>query len=323
MADTAPTPYVAREADLDTLKAAWTSVLGGESQTISLTAPLGGGKRAIVGELCRSAIADTEDDVLLWRVNVREEDEGMAVILRAYAALFQAVNRSQSFRGKVEMALNSRLPSQPKRVQGWYQSFIDGLRKAKPAENGQVKVNLPQDNPLVGLIEITTGIARKFPVILDVHGLHNSHSVGLMAFLEALIGEAKDGARLLTVLSMEPIDDAAKAWMSPPLMEMLDRMSDNITAVTLSPWELRRSGSISRAKSLRAMPHASLTSRRVALDSSLSLVTYLKNSDQLGADLSGMTMANLADLSVDESEPRHSRGTCCRGRATLRDSQRR
>ena len=76
MADTAPTPYVAREADLDTLKAAWTSVLAGESQTINLTAPLGGGKRAIVGELCRSAIADTEDDVLLWRVNVREEDEG-------------------------------------------------------------------------------------------------------------------------------------------------------------------------------------------------------------------------------------------------------
>ena len=264
MADTAPTPYVAREADLDTLKAAWTTVLGGESQTVHLSAPLGGGKRAIVGELCRAAIADTEDDVLLWRVNVREEDEGMAVVLRAYAALFQAVNRSQSFRGKVEMALNSQLPSQPKRVQGWYQSFIDGLRKAKPAENGQVKVNLPQDNPLVGLIEITAGIARKFPVILDVHGLHNSHSVGLMAFLEALIGEAKDGARLLTVLSMEPIDDAAKAWMSPPLMEMLDRMSDNITAVTLSPWGAEEVGLYLEGQKLEVMPHALPTSRRVA-----------------------------------------------------------
>ena len=302
VADTAPTPYVAREADLDTLKAAWTSVLGGESQTINLTAPLGGGKRAIVGELCRSAIADTEDDVLLWRVNVREEDEGMAVILRAYAALFQAVNRSQSFRGKVEMALNSQLPSQPKRVQGWYQSFIDGLRKAKPAENGQVKVNLPQDNPLVGLIEITTGIARKFPVILDVHGLHNSHSVGLMAFLEALIREAKDGARLLTVLSMEPIDDAAKAWMSPPLMEMLDRMSDNITAVTLSPWGAEEVGLYLEGQKLEsdAARIADIASGRPGFIA--ELVTYLKNSDQLGADLSGMTMANLADLSVDESE---------------------
>ena len=54
----------------------------------ALERPLGGGKRAIVGELCRSAIADTEDDVA-WRVNVREEDEGMAVALRAYAALFK------------------------------------------------------------------------------------------------------------------------------------------------------------------------------------------------------------------------------------------
>ena len=94
MADNAPTTYVAREADLDTLKTVWKTVLDGESQTVHLSAPLGGGKRAIVGELCRSAIADTEDDVLLWRVNVREEDEGMAVVLRASRSgseLFQLV----------------------------------------------------------------------------------------------------------------------------------------------------------------------------------------------------------------------------------------
>jgi tetratricopeptide (TPR) repeat protein len=303
VADNAPTPFVAHPADLDSLKAVWTTVQGGTSQTVQLTAPLGGGKRAIVGDLCRAAIADTEDDVLLWRINIREEDEGMAVVLRAYAALFQAVSRSQAFRGKVEMALNSQLPSQPARVQGWYQSFIDGMRKAKPAEDGKVQVNLPKDNPLVGLIEIATGIARKFPVILDVQGLHNSHSVGLMAFLEALLIESESRAcRLLSILSMEPIDDAAKAWMSPPLMEMITRFSDKITPITLQPWgeaEVNQYLS-SHELSSDAARIAEIAGGRPGFIAELT--DHLNSENRLGDDLSGITMANLIDLKADESE---------------------
>jgi len=302
VADNAPTPYLAHEADLNNLKNTWQTVLDGTSQIVRLSAPLGGGKRAIVGELCRSAIADAEDNVLLWRVNIREEDEGMAVILRAYAALFQAVNRSQAFRGKVEMALNSQLPSQPQRVQNWYQAFIDGMRKAKPAQDGQVKVNLPQDNPLVGLIEITTGIARKFPVILDVHGLHNSHSVGLMAFLEGLIHEAKSGCRLFTLLSMEPIDDAAKAWMSPPMMEMLERLKDGTTTLEMAPWNAEHVQKFLDSHGLESDAEAIVKIAGGRPGFVAEVVDYLKANDKLSADLSNLTLANLADLSVDESE---------------------
>ena len=41
---------------------------------------------------------------------------------------------------------------------------------------------------------------------------------------------------MLALLSMEPSDEAAKAWMSPPLMEMLERMGDSLTSVVLTPW---------------------------------------------------------------------------------------
>ena len=213
MSENAPAPYVAHADDLAALKAHFNAVVAGESRAIRLSAPLGGGKRALVGEVCRDAIADTEDDVLLWRVHIREEDEGMQAVLRAYASLYAALHRSAPFRGKVEMALNSQIPTQPKRVQGWYQSFIEGLRKAKPQADNKVQVTLPKDNPLVGLVEVVTGIARKFPIILDVNGLHNSHSVGLIAFLEALIRESKEGTRLLTILSMEPMTDTSRAWI--------------------------------------------------------------------------------------------------------------
>ncbi len=97
----ASAPYMAKESDIEELNNHWTAVLGGENRTVQLTGPLGAGKRALVGEICRGAIADAEDDVLLWRVHVREEDDGMQVILRAYATLFAGVQRSAAFRGKV------------------------------------------------------------------------------------------------------------------------------------------------------------------------------------------------------------------------------
>jgi tetratricopeptide (TPR) repeat protein len=301
VADNAPTPYVAHEADAQTLHAQWQAVLNGESRTVQLTAPLGGGKRAIVGDLCRKAIGEAQDDVLLWRVQIREEDEGMGVILRAYASLFQAVQRSQPFRGKVEMALNSQIPNQPKRVQGWYQSFIDGLRKAKPAEGGQVQVNLPKDNPLVGLIEIATGIARKFPVILDLNGLHNSHSVGLMAFIEGLLNDS-DNCRLLTILSMEPITEASKTWMSQPLQDLIERQTAGLTAIEMQPWGATEATAYLESRSLSsdAARISEIASGRPGFIA--ELVDYLKANDRLGDDLSELTMANLVSLAPDESE---------------------
>jgi tetratricopeptide (TPR) repeat protein len=301
VADNAPTPYVAHKADAQTLHAQWQAVLSGESRTVQLTAPLGGGKRAIVGDLCRKAIGEAQDDVLLWRVQIREEDEGMGVILRAYASLFQAVQRSQPFRGKVEMALNSQIPNQPKRVQGWYQSFIDGLRKAKPAEGGQVQVNLPKDNPLVGLIEIATGIARKFPVILDLNGLHNSHSVGLMAFIEGLLNDS-DNCRLLTILSMEPITETSKTWISQPLQDLIERQTAGLTAIEMQPWGATEATAYLESRNLSsdAARIAEIASGRPGFIA--ELVDYLKANDRLGDDLSELTMANLVSLAPDESE---------------------
>jgi len=298
----APTKYLAHEADVEQLNSHWTAVLGGECRTVQLTGPLGSGKRALVGEICRNAIADAEDDVLLWRIHVREEDDGMQVILRAYATLFAAVQRSPAFRGKVEMALNSQIPNQPKRVQGWYQSFIEGLRKAAPSEDGKVQVNLPKDNPLVGLVEIATGIARKFPVIMDVNGLHNSHSVGLMAFLESLFREAKQGGRLLTILSMEPITDSAKNWMSQPMQELLSRGGETLHPMSMQPWgEVQVQKYLdSRGISSNAAKIAEAVGGRPGFIA--ELVDHLTETGKIDSDLSDLTLAALVDLTPDASE---------------------
>ena len=53
------------------------------------------------------------------------------------------------------MVLNSQLPAQPARVQTWYQQFIAAMKESKTdKETGQIQLRMPQDNPLIGLVEV-------------------------------------------------------------------------------------------------------------------------------------------------------------------------
>ena len=228
MAEPANKLYVAREADLDTLKAHWQAAREGQRRVVHLQSPLGGGKRAMVGELARYANAGDED-VLLWRVALHDEEDGLQTLLRLYAGLFSALHSSGGLKGRIEMALNAQLPQEPKRVQGWIQAFIEGLKKSvpKPGEN-QVQVTLPRDNPLLGLVEVTALITRKFPTLLEVQNAHHVQSLALVSLFEALINETSE-SRLLVILATETRDEAARAWWSPGLLDLLDRRAEDIS----------------------------------------------------------------------------------------------
>ena len=230
MAEETSTPFVARATDLDALQAHWAAARSGEPRIVRLQAPLGGGKRALVGELARQALADDED-TLVWRTVLSDERDGLQNLIQLYAGLFTALHRSPGMRGRVEMALNAQLPHEPKRTQGWFQAFIEGLKKGAPKAGAtEFQVIMPRDNPLIGLVEITLAIARKFPILLDIQGVKNIHSVGLCAFFEALLDELltqeDENFHLLALLGM----GAAKA---PPR-----RNTNRRTA----PLPLRRGG---------------------------------------------------------------------------------
>ncbi len=325
MTDAATTPYVARADDLAALTEHWNAARQGESRTVLLTAPVGGGKRALVGELCRSAVADAEDDVLLWRTTCHEEEEGLQTLLRFYASLYQSLQRSQAFRGKVEMALNSQIPNQPKRVQAWYQAFIDGLRKAKPSKAGaQVQVTLPRDNPLIGMVEIVAGISRKFPVVFEVQSFHNNHSVGICALLEALTRECSDG-RLLTVLEMVDIDDAAKTWISLPVQEMLERMSDRLHTQPLTRWDATDVGRFLESRSIDGAAEAIANVSNGLPGFVAELAKWAKDNDKTDAEMADLTLGGLADTTpnVDELElPSEPAAEGQRKHATPEESER-
>lgn len=308
MAEETSNLYVAREDDLAALKEHWTAAREGDPRVVLLRGPLGSGKRAMMGELTRAAVAEHED-TLVWRVGMSDEQDGTQSLVRMYAGLFQALHRSPLMRGRVEMALNAALPRQPQRVQKWYQAFVEGLKQGAPKPGTQeFQVVMPRDNPLIGLVEIALAISRKFPVVFEIQNLHNAQSLAIPAFLEALLDEI-DGdedddepIHLLTVLGVEPLDDVTRASFAMPLNDLLDRRADDFDAVDMQAWGAEEVGKYLDSKGLSsdAAELARIGEGRPGFIA--ELVDWLEENDRLGDDLSGLTMATVCDVTPDADE---------------------
>ncbi len=319
--------YVARQADLDAVRDHWNAAKEGDPRAVLVRGVLGSGKRALMGELGRELSLENEDTII-WRVVATEDMDGTQTLVRLYAGLFQALHRSPMFRGRVEMALNSQLPSQPKRVQGWYQAFIEGLKKGAPKPGAQeFQVVLPRDNPLVGLIEITMGIARSFPVLLDIQAAHNTQSILLPAFVEGLLEEMNvdedEPLYLMATLGIEPVDDNAKRWMSMPLLDLLERRADDFDAVDLAAWGAEETDLYLASKGLSsdAANLSRICGGRPGFIA--ELVDWLNEQDRLADDLSALTLGDIADITPDEDELEDG-GEAAEGRkrATAADAER-
>jgi tetratricopeptide (TPR) repeat protein len=294
--------FVARESDLQLLRDKLAAAREGQGGTLLLQAPLGGGKRALVGELARS-LAAAEDDVLVWRLSFTEEEDGLRTLLRLYATLYAQLHRNPLLRTKVEMVLNAQMPQHPKRVQQWFTAFIDGLKKAPKQGEESFQVGLPRDNPLLGFVEVVMGIASKIPVLLDIQNVHLCHSVGIIAMLEALMVESKGSAQLLTVLAAEPVADSA-AIMPAPLVDMLERRKADYTTVELQPWGAEEVGSFLASKGIDAAVDVDglLAATKGLPGFVAEIIELLAADERLAEPLAGKTLADLVPTAVDEEE---------------------
>ncbi|MCP4806632.1 MAG: hypothetical protein GY913_29270 [Proteobacteria bacterium] len=297
MSETTEALYVARPSDVDLLKGHLASTTSGHGCTVTLSAPVGGGKRALVGEFLRGL---GDFDGIVWRVGLIEEEEGLRTLLRFYASLYGTLSKDAMTKGKAEMILNAQLPQKPKRVQQWFQAFIEGLKKGQtPGEKG-VQVTLPRDNPLLGLVEIVRGLAAKTPVILDVQNVHSCQSVGVHAMLEALVDVSKD-SQLMMVLSCADLTDENKAWMPAPLLDMLDRRSSDVNLVELTPWGADETKSYLESKGLDG-DAAGLATLAGGRPGYIAEIADILNERGTLSEAGALSLAALFPRSVDEDE---------------------
>ncbi|MFT4626344.1 MAG: tetratricopeptide (TPR) repeat protein [Myxococcota bacterium] len=295
-------PFVARESDVAALDALWQQVKAGAPKSIRLQAPYGGGRRALTAEFLRRAQAN--DEPFIWRVSCLAEENGLQWLIRMYGSLMAVATSDVLRRGKLEMLLNAQLPSQPKRVQGWYTQFINSMKEAKTDhEKGQVSLSLPRDNPVVGLVEVTTAIARKTPVILDLQNMFLVNSLLGGMFIETLHAEAREsGAKLMLIIHDEPESDATKACYPQPLLDYYSRRADEIDVVDVAPWGEPEVAQFFASKDVtgNASRVAEIAGGRPGYVA--ELVEILGEKGTLDSELEGVTLASLVPLDVDEDE---------------------
>ncbi|MBN1334803.1 MAG: hypothetical protein JXB39_02470 [Deltaproteobacteria bacterium] len=301
MAETSTPLFVARETDIQALRTHLEAARAGDGRMVLLEAPFGGGHRALTGELFR-LLASEADDVLLWRVAFTEEEDGLRTLLRLYATLFGLLHRTPLQRTRVEMVLNAQMPQHPKRVQTWFQSFIDGLHRGpKPGEE-TFQVGLPRDNPLLGMVEILHGIASKIPVVLEIQNVSACQSVSIYAFLEALLDVVRGHSRMLVILHSEPSDEVGRAWMPGPWTDLLERRAADLHRISLVPWGEEEVRAFLRSRGVEADAAALVQAARGLPGFVAEIVDFLEAEGRLSEIRPGMTLATLTPTAADEGE---------------------
>jgi tetratricopeptide (TPR) repeat protein len=292
--------FVARESDLSALQGHWEAACTGSPSVVRLTSPFGGGRRALVSEFLRGVSASA-DDAVIWRLQCSDQENGTQWLVRGYAALIATLTSDVLRRGKIEMVLNAQLPSQPKRVQNWYQQFISAMKGAK-TEGDKVQLSLPQDNPLIGLVEVVAAVARKVPVVLDLQNPYAVNSLLLPLFVECLLAEARTSdAKLLVVMFDEPESDVTRSVHPVPLLDFYRRTEEGVNVQTIEPWSADEVGQYLVSKGIEsdAARLAEIAGGRPGFVA--ELVDILGKEERLG-DLDGVTLASLVPTSLDEGE---------------------
>ena len=290
--------FVARDSDVALLNEHFTAAISGAGRTLHLEAPVGGGKRALVGEFVRGL---QDFDGIIWRCALIEEEDGVRTLLRLYATLYAALGRDPMLKGRVEMLLNAQMPQHGKRTQQWYRAFIEGIKSGQEKdEKGGFKVKIPRDNPAIGLVEIVKGIAGKVPVIFEVQNLQACQSVAVHAVIEGLHNAASD-LQMLTILGTTELSDENKAWMPAPMLDFLGR-TESVHNVTLTPWGADEADAYLASKGWtgNGADLARIAEGRPGFIAELSDI--LHEGEKLDGDLSGESLTSLMPRDIDEAE---------------------
>ena len=295
--------FVARESDVTDIKNIWSEAHKGNAQLVRLQAPFGGGRRALLGEVFRQ-ITDTEEDAVIWRVNCVEQENGLQWLVRMYGSLLATLTSDILQRGRAEMALNAQLPSQPKRVQGWYQEFISSLKESKPDKaTGQIQLRMPRDNPFLGLIEVVAGLSRRLPFCLEIQNPNIVHSVALAQFVEALSIEASQtDCRLMIILHDEPESDRTKALFPAPLLDFYARRQENIQVHSLAEWGEEETAAYLASRELDGPAKRIVEIANGRPGFVAELVDICVEQELLGTDLKDVSLYSLVPMDVDTDE---------------------
>ena len=235
MTDATPI-FSSRSSDIEALHAHWTRAVAGAPEILRLVSPFGGGRRALVIDFYEAL--GNSDRPVYWHVGCIDSEDGQQWLIRMYGALIGSLLTNASDRQRVEAHLQSRMPALPERLQNWVEQFLQNLKNSSlETATGQVHLQFPVENPLLGLVEVALCIAEQVPLLLELQNPQSTHSVALARFVEALWNEGRQrSAKVLLILHDHPASELRETLFPAPLLELYARHEEAIKSHTIAPW---------------------------------------------------------------------------------------
>jgi len=183
-------PYLARPEVLDPLRAAWKDSNSGP-QRVLLAGKHGSGRRTAVGQLGQSLVED-EERFCLVRVPFEAADDGVRCLMRVFGAFIASMGRGAGFDTPPADLLESTAGNtDDQRVSAWLSTMAKNVRAMSQQQaGGDFKVELPRDNPYMGLLYALDVVAPRAHWVIELSGVGNCTSPAFWTFFTALLGRA-------------------------------------------------------------------------------------------------------------------------------------
>lgn len=197
--------YIGRVDALNALANAWSEALSGGARIFVLEGPDGSGRSTLVSQLAEriqsgdipttsASDASTENSgpqhptqPLALRLNFAEGEDGLKVLLRLYASVYNALHDNATLKSSVIVHVDKMLEGAPEPQKMWLTAFREGLDKPRPDTTASsFQVTIPRQSPFLALQEILASIASVHPILLDLNDVDHVLSFTFWSFLTAL-----------------------------------------------------------------------------------------------------------------------------------------
>ena len=183
-------PYLPRPEVLTPLLAAWEACAEGP-QRVLLAGKPGSGRRTALGQLGQHLV-EADQSFCFVRIPFDSADDGVRSLMRVYGAFIATIGRGAGFSEPPADLLDAAAKSSDdERVTAWLTTMATNIRGMSQKEKGgDFKVDLPRDNPYMGLLYALDVLAPRARWIIELSGVGNCPSPGFWTFLTALVGRA-------------------------------------------------------------------------------------------------------------------------------------
>ena len=176
----------------------WAQIRHGGFSLLHLNTRPGGGSH----QLIRSFQNEVALECITWHARFFPEERNQHILPKLLDGMWKNVRQSQNKSAQILKALHQKLPEcATKEDQQQLQSLIDSLRASRLSEGDQIIMD--DNRPIRALITLAQVITEKFPVLILLEDLHNSHAMTTYAWLDALLEKLPIAVRLMIIISTQ------------------------------------------------------------------------------------------------------------------------